>query len=310
MKTLLVALTMIPAMAQAQNYIAKENNGRLNVYPTKGTVSFNRIQNANSCENLRMTLSYDDVAAPKPEDRQELIDTLDSQTVGDEWGSPYMMIPMHFEGMPVDSVAAQAAHDYGKETSYINVIEPDFGKSRFSNEIIVKNPNNIFIKAMNKYKKTFKHMHVNYNGMDYVRINGRLANCAFYENAVTLKMKFENEYSLRVETPSVVVDTLHSYYTDVASAWAKEDEKKWDNELHKLLKIGVVLKEKGNSKKITELMNMTQAFDKFFTTYWKADGDDGLSVYFNKFKNMAEFKSKVAPDKVTVVEVSGILTEN
>lgn len=309
MKHFLTALAMIPSFAFAQNYIAKENNGKLDVYPTKGTISLSRTMNGNSCSHLRMILEQNESSSLPQEEIQKTIDMVDGNKLGADWGTPVVMMPWYFNGVAENELKAEVSADMGRNVSEINVIHPDLEKADLGRKTIVLDESNVFVHALKKYNKGMGTIQVNINGSNYLRVQGRIAYCAFYEKALTVEMTFVSSFKSRKEAPADTVNTLHKYYTDVSSAWKKEENKTWANDMHKLLQIGVILKEKATDKKLAKLINLNEAFDKFFESHWRADEDEGLSIYLNEFRNMSEFRTKVIPDQVSEIKVNGTLTE-
>lgn len=309
MKTLIIAMALLPTIGHSQNYIARENNGKLDVYPTKGEIRLGKTSNGRSCEIIKTVLKgFEQYPS---EDEAKKLEIFDTGWGATDWGETSKMMSIWLKNYDFDSeLIKEVSEDTGRNRDEINVMSIDFDKAKLSRKTIVKNPENVFVKALMKYKGYLPGtIQVKYNGVDYLRVNGRLAYCAFYEDGLGIEIQFEKKFVEKKSVQSNVVASLFSMYKDVASAWKKEEKKVWANNLHKLLQIGVILKEKGAGKIESEHMTMNQAFDKFFDVYNKADGDEGISVYLKNFHDQEIFKNVVMPDLVNEFTVSGTLTE-
>lgn len=310
MKTLIIAMAMLPTIGHAQNYIARENNGKLDVYPTTGEVRLGKPSNGRSCEIIRTVLKgFEQYPS---DDEAKKLEIFDTGIGADDWGKRDNMMSIYLTNFNHElGIVNEVMEETGRSRDEINMMEIDFSKAKLTRKTIVKDPENIFVKALLKYKKGLPvTVQVKYNGHDYIRVLGRLGYCAFYEDGLGIEVQFEKKFVDRKSVPSEVVSSLFWVYNEVATAWKKEEKKNWANNLHKLLQIGVILKEKGAGRIHADHMSMTQAFDKFFDVYNKADGDEGITVYLKEFKTQEMFKSVAMPDSVTEFTVTGTLTEN
>jgi hypothetical protein len=177
---------------------------------------------------------------------------------------------------------------------------PDYEKTRIDMKFETDQENG-FMEVM----KTFKikpEVTFSDSGKE-IYIKGRLANCALEDESMWITGEYDQKESIMVQPSASLVLQTQNYYNDVAKAWKAKTKLNWQNELHKILEIGNILKEKAIGKRIDPAMDLTVAFKKFFSV----DGTEMVNVTLREFQSEQDFKEQVMAPVEEIFETRAML---
>lgn len=311
MKTIILAAMFLPVFASAQSFVVKEISGKTYGMPMLNFFDLKETKEGYSCTYGKFLIEdavkkyTDNDCKAKPEDYYcKSIKTTVVKFNALNGTENFVVEPKALdEQKAIDGIM----RDFRLKPEDVKVFLPDYSKIAFEMDYEVVDEENFYVKLADVFKISLSIRFVN-EGKDVV-VNGRLASCAMKDKAIIFSGEYTQSENVKVQPSALFVTAARNYYDEVVKAWKEEEKRAWKNDIHKILSIGVILKEKSKVKNLDSLSDMTVSFDKFFTAYNKADGDEGLSVYLNEFKSTEEFRAKVTPPKNEVLSYRAFLKQ-
>jgi hypothetical protein len=311
MKTIILAAMFLPIFASAQSFVVKEISGKTYGMPMLNFFDLKETKEGYSCTYGKFLIEdavkkyTDNDCKAKPEDYF----CKSIKTTVQKFNALNGTETFSIEPKVLDEQKAinGIMRDFNLKPEDVKVFLPDYSKITFEMDFEVVDQENFYVKLAEVFQIS-PTIRFAKEGKE-VLTNGRLASCAIKDKAIIFSGEYTQTENVKVQPSALFVTAAQNYYEEVAKAWKEEEKRAWKNDIHKILSIGVILKEKSKIKNLDTLSDMTVSFDKFFTAYNKADGDEGVSVYLNEFKTTEEFKAKVTPSKNEVLSYRAFLRQ-